>query len=75
MNKQRRKSINDCIKTLESIKNNIENILSDEEYYFDNMPENLQGSIRGETSEEAIESLNDAVDCLSDCISSLEEIL
>ena len=74
MNKQRRKLIRNSISMLENIKSNIEDILSDEECYFDNMPENLQGSSRGEESEEAIDLLNEAIDNLSECINNLEDI-
>lgn len=74
MNKQRRKSIGDCAKELENIKSKIEDILSDEEYYFDNMPENLQGSTRGEDSQDAIDILNEVIAGLDDCIENLEEI-
>lgn len=74
MNKQRRQTIMENLKLIENIKDNLENILSDEEYYFDNMPENLQGSMRGEASEEAIDILTDAIDSLDDIINSLQEI-
>ena len=42
--------------------------------YFDNMPENLQGSIRGEESENAIDALNEAIENLDSVIDSLNEI-
>ena len=74
MNKQRRKSISEIIRNIESIKLSLENVLSDEQDYFDNMPENLQGSIRGEESEEAIDILEEAVDGLDDIINSLQDI-
>ena len=74
MNKDRRKSISDNIKLLENIKSKLEDILSDEEMYFDNMPENLQGSIRGEVSENAIDALNEAIENLDSVIDSLNEI-
>ena len=48
MNKKRRKMISDIIIELESIKVKLNNVLSEEEMVFDNMPENLQGSMRGE---------------------------
>ena len=75
MNKQRRKQISDNVKLLEHIKSNIESILSDEENYFDNIPENLQCSIRGENSEEAIEILNEVIESLEDCIEKLNELI
>ena len=74
MNKQRRKQIKDNIDSLETIKSKLEGILSDEENYFENMPENLQGSMRGEESEEAIDILNEIIDTLGECIDSLSEI-
>ena len=74
MNKQRRKEIKDQIKLIEQVKSNIESILSDEEYYFDNMPENLQGSMRGETSQEAIDLLTESTDALQDIIDTLSEL-
>ena len=74
MNKQRRKLIVENITFLENIKNKLENILTDEEICFDNMPENLQGSIRGEESENAIDILSEAVEELESIINSLLEI-
>ena len=38
------------------------------------MPENLQSSLRGEESEEAIDILTDAVDDLSEIIDKLYDI-
>lgn len=75
MNKNRRKLISNNIALLESIKSNLENILSDEEYYFDNMPENLQGSMRGEESESAIEILQNTIEEIENCIDNLNEIV
>ena len=75
MNKQRRKEIEKTIELLDSVKEQLENILFDESDYFNNMPENLQGSIRGEESENAIDVIQDVVDELDNCISSLNEII
>ena len=75
MNKQRRKLINDNIKLLETAKNNLVIVLYDEENYFDNMPENLQGSLRGEESEEAIDVITEAIELLENCIDNLNEII
>ena len=46
----------------------------DEEDKFDNMPEGLQESERGEAMQEAIEQLETACDNLDEVISALEEI-
>lgn len=75
MNKQRRKNIKNNIDALGVIKNNLEHILAEEEDYFNNMPENLQGSIRGEESEEAIDILTEMIDAIEECIDNLDGIL
>lgn len=75
MNKQRRKEIKNVIDLLENAKCSLENILADEEDYFDNMPENLQGSMRGEESENAIDVLQDSIDEIESCIDDLNEII
>lgn len=75
MNKQRRKNIKNNIDALGVIKNNLEDILAEEEDYFNNMPENLQGSIRGEESEEAIDTLTEMIDAIEECIDNLDGIL
>ena len=83
MNKSRRKKITSVINALEniieydlidSIKNEIENILWEEEDAYDNMPENLQCSMRGEASSEAIDNLQNAVDVLEEAVSIISEI-
>ena len=82
MNKSRRKRIAAVISTLEnagydiieSARDEIEDILWEEEDAYDNMPENLQYSIRGEESSEAIDNLQEAVDNLEEALNSLNEI-
>lgn len=83
MNKARRKRIASVIHTLENIidynliesaKDELEDILWEEEDAYDNMPENLQYSMRGEASSEAIDSLQDAVDALEEAVDIIDEI-
>lgn len=74
MNKERRNKIAKIISDIENIKSNLQNVLNDEEFAFDNMPENLQSSMRGEESEEAIECMNEAIDALDEAIDQLNEI-
>ena len=68
MNKQRRQKIRDVRKEIENCKENLQKILDEEQDYFDNMPENLQGSMRGSDSE-------DAIDTMENCIEDLENIV
>ena len=83
MNKARRKRIASVIHTLEniidydlieSVKDELEDILYEEEDAYDNMPENLQYSMRGEESSDAIDSLQEAVDALEEAIDTLNEL-
>ena len=75
MNNQRRKEIKNLIEHIGYIKSELERIISDEENYYDNIPENLQGSDRAMTSEESIDSMNEALNELENSIDELEVIL
>lgn len=54
--------------TLKQIKDNIADILDEESWAFDNYPENLQNSIRGE-------AMQDAIDCLDTAVGYMETII
>lgn len=53
---------------LKQIKNNIADILNEESWAFDNYPENLQNSSRGE-------AMQDAIDCLDTAVGYMETII
>lgn len=74
MNRERRNKITSIMQKLDKIKDELQDVLSDEEFAFDNMPENLQGSIRGEESEEAISSMEEAIENIEEAQSILENI-
>ena len=74
MNKQRRMEIKNIIAELENIKTKLDNVFSEEQYAFDNMPENLQYSMRGEESQEAIDYMAEAVSNIEEAIDQLEDI-
>lgn len=74
MNKIRRKQVEDVITEFYDLKSKLEMVLMEEEMVFNNMPENLQYSMRGQESEEAIEHMQAAVDLLGNAIEELEEI-
>lgn len=73
MNNDRRKEIDKIVIIIENAKSQIDNILSDEEFSFDNMPEGLQSSDRGMQSEEAIENLQEAIDKIDEAIDFLND--
>lgn len=74
MNKLRRKRVAEIMKEIQNIKGKLDKVLLEEEIAFDNTSENLQCSIRGQESEEAIEHMQEAVDSLENAISELGEI-
>lgn len=80
MNKNRRMELmkwirqtDEWISQGEELKSKLEIICSDEQDYFDNMPENLQGSIRGADAEESIECMNEALECMDNAIEAASE--
>lgn len=80
MNKNRRKELMGWVRKAEDwaaqgekLKGELENICSDEQDYFDNMPENLQGSQRGMDAEEAIDAMNEAIESMGNAIEAAEE--
>ena len=74
MNNTRRKEIKKAISAINASINLLENILSDEEEAFDNMPEGLQTSENGTVSEDAQNALSDAIAALEEAVECLEEI-
>ena len=87
MNKSRRKRIAVAIRDLKKttkhnfidnyidfIKDEIEDILWEENDAYDNMPESLQYSVRGEESSEAIDNLQEAIDLLEEAINLINDI-
>ena len=75
MNKNRRQQLREWIERVNVIKYGLESILAEEEEYFDNIPENLQGSMNGMNSEESIDKMNDAIESIEEAIGSIEEII
>ena len=80
MNKNRRNELMEWVKKAdawitqgEELKSKLENICSDEQDYFDNMPENLQSSMRAMDAEEAIDAMNEAIASMDSAIEAAEE--
>ena len=74
MNRERRKALRQWSIRAEELKSDLENILWDEQTYYDNIPENLQFSERATTSEEAIGHMEDAIDDLSEVIETIDNL-
>jgi len=74
MNKARRAVLNKIINSLVDLKSELYTICDEEECAYDNMPESLQESERGENMQEAVDAMNDAYDHIEEAVDSLEGI-
>ena len=74
MNKSRRAKINKLLEELEYINSEIESIKCDEQDAYDNLPESIQGSDRGQQMEEYVDSLDEAWESMQSAIDTLTEI-
>lgn len=75
MNNERRKQLKSWVEKAKVLKFQLEQIESEEEEAFDNMPEGLQSTINGMSSEEAIDKLNEAIECVEEAIDCVDEII
>ena len=74
MNKVRRTSLRKLVIKLHEINDELESICSDEEEYFENIPENLKCSERANESEEAISLLQDTSLLIEEVINNIDDI-
>ena len=74
MNKLRRKQLQAAADLLKEARAIIESVREEEQEAFDNMPEGLQYSERGETMETNIDTMDESLGTISDMIESLTEI-
>lgn len=72
MNKARRAALNAIVNALTELKNDLDILRDEEQDAFDNLPESMQESERGEAIQEAADNLSDAFDSLEDAIDSIE---
>ena len=75
MNKVRRAQIKAIIEALEVEKSNLEDVTEAEREAFDNLPESIQYSGRGEDMEEGIDELDEILEALGDAIDSLTDLI
>lgn len=75
MNNQRRKEIEAVLNELADLRSRVETLQNEEQDAFDNMPEGLQQSERGQASENAANALDYALSAFDDIDSSLNEAL
>lgn len=75
MNGKRRKELGVLLGKLSEVKESLKNILAAEETAFDNMPESLQESERGEQMQECIEMMDNAMTCIEEAHGNIEEVI
>ena len=73
MNKQQRKTIDGWIESLEEIKFGIEVMQEEENDKYENLPEGIQDSERGESMYEAAENLEMAASSIDEVLEYLTE--
>lgn len=74
MNKQRRAAIAKIIDKINQNKDELQSVLDDEEYAYDNLNEGLQATEMGQTMEEAIDVLEDAIEGLDEVTNNLSDL-
>lgn len=72
MNKDRRQQLEKLIGELDDIKNQVEALRDEEQDYYDNMPESLQGGEKGDIATEAISQLDEAISNIEYAIDNIE---
>lgn len=75
MNKARRKQLSQVLDKLYEAIEMLQGIRECEAEAYDNMPESLQDSERGNTMQEYIDSMDEAYMGIEDYITALEEII
>ena len=72
MNKVRRTAIAKIKEQIEDLKWKLDELLEEEQEAYDNMPDNLQCSERGEKAEECIDALEEAISNIEDACDNLD---
>ena len=75
MNKKRLQKLVEAVAKIQSAYDTLETIRDEEQEAFDNMPESLQYSERGELTEQNADDLDSAVSDLSMVLDTLNEIV
>ena len=73
MNKERRKRLAAAVSKLEEVKESMEALCEEEQDAYDNLPESLQDSERGEQMSDCIDALGEAVSDLEGIIDTLND--
>jgi len=75
MNNTRRKAIKAIMDRLQDLMDDIEALKDEEQEAYDNLPESIQNSERGEAMDSAIYNLDDAAENVQLVLDALEEAM
>lgn len=75
MNAKRRKQLANAIEVLNNVLELLEEVTTDEQDAYDNLPESIQDSERGEAMQENVDDMEDASSSLQDIIDQLQDII
>lgn len=73
MNKERRTELLDVVELLDEAIERLEEIRDDEQDAFDSLPDSLQDSVRGQSMQDAIDTMDGFGDSISAVRSKIEE--
>lgn len=73
MNKQRRKELDTIYRKIEDLMQDLETVCREEQDAYDNLPESLQESDRGETMYNAIDNMESALSSLGEAMDYILE--
>lgn len=75
MNKTRRNRLENILASLEKVRDDLEEVRDDEQCAFDNLPDNIKNSERGDTMEENVNTLCDLYDSIDSLIGDMNDFL
>lgn len=75
MNKNRRNRIVEIIDQINDVKNDIEDIISEERDAYDSLPESFQAGVKGDKIESAIAAMDASNESLDKAIAKLNEAM
>ena len=75
MNKQRRKRLEDVVSRLEERMSDLEYIKEEEQEAYDNLPESIQYTERGEAMQENVDDIDYIISDLDQVINSINDVV
>ncbi len=75
MNAERRKTVQKALTLIDEARAILEGIQSEEQDYYDNMPESLQSGEKGEKAQETADALQSAIDEIDNAYSDIENAI